>query len=657
MPASPDTRSLRGPRAWIVAVTLLAYLNSFAGDFVFDDIHEIVHNPSLERLIPPWEAMFVGHKAPARPLPYLSFAIDRAIWGPRPFGFHLTNVAVHLASSLALFDLVRITLLSPRLRDRWRRAAVPVAFASAAIWAAHPLNTQAVTYIYQRIEAMMGMFCLLSVAAFATAAAASWSWAWLAASAAACFAAMVCKESAVVLPPLLLLYDWLFTPTSSPAEWRADVWQHRRWFYPACFLSWLLLGAVIASQAGGYTEFGPGRGSSLTYALTQPGVIMHYTRLSVWPVGLCLDSSGWPAVTSFSVRHLPAYVVIIALVTITAFGTWERRPSAWLGLAFLGCLAPTSSILPVEAFVNEHRMYLPLAALVTTVVCTAAVIGRWLSTSFPRHAPWVARVGRITSVVVVLVLIGTTRARNRLYYSGVAIWNDVLEKDPGNYRGLWQMADRLDHLGREAEAFELADRALERKPNCEIYGNLAVARLANGDQSGAERRCRRGLERQLRALPRDDRAVLISTGDLAAVLRFGGRIEEAADLCAAAIADMQRVLGPDHATTIRAGQIVAEGLSARGDHAAAEAEAREQLRRASTSKPVADPMVINATLALARVIDAAGRTREAETMVREALRSLRRVPRGRESDRLALEALQAELSKKLGPVHEGPHDR
>lgn len=629
---APGLFSARHARAWIVGLTVLAYLNSFAGDFVFDDVHEIVHNPSLERLLPPWEAMFKGHKAPARPLPYLSFAIDRALWGCKPFGFHVTNVAVHLAAALALFDLIRLTLLSPRLRDRWGQGAVPLALASTVLWAVHPLNTQAVTYIYQRIEAMAGMFCLMSLAAFATAAAAEWSWKWLAASAAACFAAMACKESAVVLPVLLLSYDWLFTPAVSPANWLADAWQRRRFFYAACFLSWLVLGAVVASQAGDYTEFGATRGS----ALTQPGVIMHYMRLSFWPAGLCLDYSGWPAVTSFSLRQLPAYAAIVALVVTTAVGTWRRRPWAWLGLTFFGCLAPTSSVLPVEAFVNEHRMYLPLAALVATVVCGAATIRMR------------GRAGLIATLVVAIVLIAATRSRNRLYYSGVAIWNDVLEKDPGNYRGLWQMADLLDHLGQEADAFALADRAVERKPTCEIYGNLAAARLATGDHSGAERRCRRGLERQVGRLPPDDRAVLISTGDLAAVLRLGGKVAEAASLCTGTIDDMRRVLGADHVTTIRSGQIIAEGLSADGDHAAAEAEAREQLRRATDAKPAADPLVINATLTLARVLDAAGRTAEAELVVRALLQSLQQDSRRRKSDTLVLETMRAELQQKLG---------
>ncbi|MFM8707148.1 MAG: hypothetical protein ACKOHK_03425, partial [Planctomycetia bacterium] len=154
--------------AAIIALTCLAYANSFKGDFVFDDIPEIAANPALDRLWPPWGPMFGGEN-PARPLPYFSFAVDRALWGGEPFGYHLTNLLVHVVAALALVDFTRLPLLSPRLRDRYRSQAVLLALVIAGLWAVHPLQTQAVAYVYQRIESLAGMFCLLALAAFARA--------------------------------------------------------------------------------------------------------------------------------------------------------------------------------------------------------------------------------------------------------------------------------------------------------------------------------------------------------------------------------------------------------------------------------------------------------------------------------------------------------
>ena len=643
----------------IAALTTLAYLSSFGGDFIFDDASEIASNPALDQLLPPWEAMFHGQKAPARPLPYLSFAIDRAVWGPSPFGYHVTSLLVHVIAALALLDFTRLTLLSPRLRDRWGSRAGPLALVIAGLWAVHPLQTQAVTYIYQRIESMAGMFCLLSLAAFARALAADWSAKWLVACVAACAAAMACKENAVVLPVLILCYDWLFSSTAAPtaglratfAAWWAHAWSHQR-FSLALALTWLVLAGVLVSQAGEYQEFTAAKRSPLTYALTQPGVIMHYLRLAILPVGQCLDYSGWPAVERFEAGQLPAYVAIAALVAVSLFGMVRRQPWAWLGVFFLGTLAPTSSAMPVEAFVNEHRMYLPLAAVLAAVVLGVAELGPRLVRGTTTGAASVGRTGLIAAAIVAAGLILLTHTRNQLYWSKAAIWNDVLAHDPGNYRALWQFATMLERNGDEAKAFECADRALDRKPSCDVYGTLAGIRLAAGDYEGAERRCRRGLQRQRAALPSDDRAVLCTTGDLATALWLEGKADEAEQFCLASIADMRRVLGEDDAVTLRAEQFIAEGLSKRGEHAAAEDLARHALARARKTEGPADPVAVNAAVTLARVQDAAGKTPEAERLMQQTFDAvLRRGPR-QHNDRLVIETTWAEFLEKSGRVDE-----
>ncbi|MFM9196302.1 MAG: tetratricopeptide repeat protein [Planctomycetia bacterium] len=601
--------SLRQSALVIAALTGLAYLNSFGGDFVFDDVPEIALNPALDQLLPPWEAMFRGQKAPARPLPYLSFATDRAVWGPAPFGYHVTNLLVHVVAALALFDFTRLTLLSPRLRDRYRSQAVALALVIAGLWAVHPLQTQAVTYVYQRIESLAGMFCLLALAAFARALAAGWSRTWLGASVAAAAAAMACKENAVVLPVLILCYDWLFAPPASLAAWRARAWDHRR-FYLALALTWLVLAGVLLSQAGEYQDFSAGQ--------------------------------------------LPAYAIIVALVAGSTFGLVRRRPWAWLGVFFLGTLAPTSSVMPVEAFVNEHRMYLPLAAVLAAVVLATSEVGPWLVRCVNRDldAAAVGRTGLLAAAIVAACLILLTHARNRLYWSKAAIWNDVLAHDPGNYRALWQMATMLERSGDEAAAFAAADRALDRKPSCDVYGTLAGIRLAAGDHEGAERRCRRGLERQRAALPADDRAVLCTTGDLATALWLQSKADEAEALATASIDAMRRVLGAGHPVTLRAEQFIAEGLAKRGEHAAAEALARQALARAREARGPADPIAINAAITLARVLDAGGNPAAAEGLMRQSVDAVIRSGPRQQSERLLLEATWAEFLEKSGRIDE-----
>jgi len=275
--------------ALIVVAGLLAYANVFSGQFVLDDPIEIVANPALRTLWPPWIAMMGGNQVAARPLPYLSFAIDLAIWGPSPAGFHLTNLLVHLATACGLFLLTEATLARRAETQKLRAQATPIATAAAAIWVAHPLTTAAVTYVYQRIEAIAA--CLIVWSLYC--AARSFSIAindpgqsgqrrrWQAAAIGLAVAAMLSKETAVVLPVLVVLYWWIFA-TERNARPRLP-------FFAGIAATWGVLAIMLRSARGAYAELGQAVHPPLLYLLTQTQVILHYLRLAIWPVGLCLD--------------------------------------------------------------------------------------------------------------------------------------------------------------------------------------------------------------------------------------------------------------------------------------------------------------------------------------------------------------------------------
>ena len=147
----------------VIAIAAVAvYANGLGGPFVFDDNSDIVENTSIRHLWPPWRAVVAHAKGKTylctRPVANLSFALDYALGGLHTLPYHLTNVAVHLAAGLLLFGIVRRTLLLPRLQERFGPAATPLALTAALLWTVHPLNTQAVTYVVQRYESLMGMF-------------------------------------------------------------------------------------------------------------------------------------------------------------------------------------------------------------------------------------------------------------------------------------------------------------------------------------------------------------------------------------------------------------------------------------------------------------------------------------------------------------------
>ncbi|NQW47521.1 MAG: hypothetical protein HQ464_07125, partial [Planctomycetes bacterium] len=402
----------------VVGCTVVAYLSSLDGEFLMDDHCEIVENPALDSPWPPWQAMFVGHELPARPLPYLTFAIDHALWGKQPFGYHVTNLAIHLVAALALFCLARTTFLLPRLREACGSQADAMATIIAAVWATHPLQTQAVTYIYQRLESLTGMLCLVSLAAFAGGVMRGWNARWLAGCVLASAAAMFSKENGSVLPLLIATYDWLLCAGRPP---RTGV---RLRFYAALCATWLVLGIQLVAQSKLYHLTGAFAESPLAYALTQPKVILHYLRLAVWPSRLCFDRH-WP-ISSTWIEIVPGLVYISMLVATVLYGVARRRAWAWPGIAFLLALAPTSSILPLAAVAEEYRMYLPLAAVVAAAVLGIhAAIRRWSPAGPTRTTLFRAAAGLAAAWVVVLILM--TQARNRVYATPGGVWMDVLE--------------------------------------------------------------------------------------------------------------------------------------------------------------------------------------------------------------------------------------
>ena len=594
---------------WLAAVlvagcTMAAYLNSLDGEFLMDDHCEIVENPALDSPWPPWRAVFVGHELPSRPLPYLTFTIDHAVWGKRPFGYHVTNLAIHLTAALALFWFVRTTLSLPLLREACAAQADALAAIIAALWATHPLQTQAVTYIYQRLESLTGMLCLLSLAAFAGGVVRGWNARWLGVCVAASAAAMFSKENAVVLPLVIAAYDWLLCAGAAP---RPGV---RLRFYPALFATWLVLGIQMVIQSKLYHLTGAFEQTPLAYALTQPRVILHYLRLSFWPRRLCFDLH-WPISTTW-VEIVPAFIYVSVLVAVVLYGVARRRAWAWPGIAFLLALAPTSSILPLAAVAEEYRMYLPLAAVVAaTVLGVHAAIRRWIPPGPRRTAVFRSGAGVAACAVVVLILL--TQARNRVYATPGGVWMDVIEQRRFGSRPYWNLAITCDDHGGVDAAIAYADKVLEFNADHLVYEHLVSRRLRQGDNANAERYLRHAIATQGDRIAEGNRVAVAHVATLAMLLNAERRFEEAEALTAEHLDHVRAGMGEDHPWTIALMVIHAGGLLRAGDTQAAERLARDAY---DANLRTTGATVGAAAECLARVLRAQGREDEAAEIER-----------------------------------------
>jgi tetratricopeptide (TPR) repeat protein len=500
----------------LIVAGLLAYYNSFLAPFIGDDVHSVSENPTIRHLWPVWDALSPPHgrglTVEGRPALNFSFALNYAVSGVRPWGYHALNLAIHILAGLTLLGIARRTLLRPALSGRFGAESTLLALAIAVIWTLHPLQTEAVTYVAQRAESLMGFFYLLTMYCFIRGVESPKPGRWYALSVGSCLLGMGTKEVMASAPLMVLLYDRTFVAGSFREAGK------RRWrLYAGLAGTWLVLGYLVAStrNRGGTAGFGSGI-SWWEYAATQCRAIVHYLRLSVWPCPLVLD---YGTDTVQHVGEIAPYALVLAVLAVgTVLCLWRRNTLGFLGAWLFAILAPSSSVVPVASqTVAEHRMYLPLAAVVATVVLGSANLGQYLLGRWPqtrRLLEWAV------SAAVALVLMFLTIQRNQDYKTFLTIWQDTVAKCPNNPRAHNNLGTALAQTGKTEEAIAHYEQALRLKPDyAEALNHLGTVLLQEGKVTDAIRR----YEQALRIRPDYAEAHY----NLGVALGQTGRIEEA----------------------------------------------------------------------------------------------------------------------------------
>lgn len=429
----------------LVAVTCVVFWNSFAGQFVFDDILQITDNPNIRQLWPlaDWQ----------RPLGYFTFQLNYAVAGLQPWGYHLVNLLVHLTNGLLLFDLSRRCILRVASTEKLRSQATYLAFAIAIVWLVHPLTTSAVTYTVQRLESLMAVCFLGCLYAIVRSAASSRPRAWQIAAVLAMLLGVLTKEVMITCWPVAILFDRAFVARS----WQG-VWQ-RRGFYVllALPLAWTFITMRMTNAEEYAAGFGFRGVTPWEYLRSQPLVLLHYLRLTFWPDQLLLDY-GWPVATDPLSIYLPG-LAIVALLAASLWALWKHPPLGCVALSVFFVLAPSSSIMPIADLCFEHRMYLPLMGLVALVVLgTFQFIEQLVK---PGQQTAIA----IGTLVLVAVALGyRTQLRSADYANPIRLWEKNVAARPAHARPHLLLAMLYDRAGRTAEAGAQFQAAVGVKP-------------------------------------------------------------------------------------------------------------------------------------------------------------------------------------------------
>lgn len=437
----------------IIVAALLAYQGSFSVPFLYDDRPAIVENPTIRQLSslgavlsPPAEG---GLTVSGRPLLNLSLALNYALSGTAPWSYHALNLLLHTLNALLLFGI---------LRRRW---PLPGAFATALLWAVHPLSTQAVTYIVQRAELLMALCYLLTLYTFIRALDSPRPRRWLVLSVVACLLGMTAKEVMVSAPLIVLLYDRTFAAGTFRAALR-----QRGFYYGVLAATWLVLAALVASTGGdrgGSLGFS-GPATAWGYAATECGVLVRYLGLVFWPHPLVFEYETVWARTALAI--VPFALVVLALLGATIAGLRRRSAAGFTGACAFAVLAPTSSFVPMQTMA-EYRMYLPLAAVLALVVGAVQA--------------WTPRLLLPLTIVGALGLGALTLQRNADYRSELVLWADTAAKRPASARAHCNYGIALTSAGQFDDAIGELRAATHLQPNfAAARGALGFALLRTG---------------------------------------------------------------------------------------------------------------------------------------------------------------------------------
>jgi len=516
-------RFLEYPRVhlvMIVIVGLFAYANSFRVPFVFDDLREISENPVIRSLANFFLNGSGYEYSPNRYIGYLSFALNYHFGGLDVVGYHVVNLGIHIANALLVYSLVRLTFRTPFFSPLSERRSSPIprlplfiALLTALLFVCHPIQTQAVTYIVQRLTSLATLFYLAALVLHVR-----WRLAREAGSPflsgavlppyllslAAAVLAMKTKEIAFTLPLIVLLYEFCFFGRPDRKRFMALL----PMLLTICIIPLAMvslskpLGELLSDMRETTVLFS--RLSRWEYLFTQFSVIATYLRLLLLPVNQNLDYD-YPVSHSLSEpRAILSLLLLLALFGLALYlwraGARCRRegtggngqesssslipqPSYFstqplLRLAAFGIiwyfitLMVESSFVPIIDVIFEHRVYLPSVGFFLALATFLVVMIHTLAQRDPSHVKWPVAILLLITVILSIATIN----RNRVWSSSLSLWEDTVRKSPGKGRPHKNLGLAYGSLGNFAMA----------KKERQIYDLIESKNLALQDPNNAQ---------------------------------------------------------------------------------------------------------------------------------------------------------------------------
>jgi hypothetical protein len=436
----------------------LVYLNALHNPFVYDDFHTVVENPSLHSLA---NLPAIALYAVTRPLVNLSYAIDYAAWGKGPFGFHLTSLLLHILNVALLFVLAQRLAAdrSAALRGPYGLSA----FAAAALFAVHPVMSEAVGYVSGRSEVLCGSFFLAALLCGRRWLRGGGS-RWAALTLMSWMAALASKEVAAMLPLLLWAYDRQFVRSSHDDRRRRVMRIH------VPLLTVAAAGAVIRLLVLAWVEY-PGQAVvHWSYLLVDLDVMRRSLMLLLLPSGQTIFHAIRP-IDGVADLRLWSGLAAISTLAATAWRTRRTHPPFALGIIwFVLLLVPACVLILFDQGepMTEHRLYLASCGLFIAAGDAADVAAELL----PR---W-RTAGAGILALGITALGSQTVTRNRVWGDPVSLWGESAALAPDHPRPRLLLGEAFADGGQYDLAVQQFRMAIRLRPT-DATGYLKLGRL------------------------------------------------------------------------------------------------------------------------------------------------------------------------------------
>ena len=486
---------------FIALLAVLAYSNTFDAPFQFDEESLITNNPIVKDL------GYILNPSEAKELPeygifrrryvgFVTFALNYRIHGLDVTGYHVFNILLHILNAFLVYSFILLTFRAPHFRtSSLRKHSSLIAFISGLVFVAHPVQTEAVTYVYQRMASLVFFFYILAMVLYARfrlssldKSAASSLFYYLLVMVSIALAVKT-KEPSLTLPFAIIMYEYFIFSGSKKT---------RALLILPLFLPLILYPLALhdSGLSAGTIMFGADSDVSelvfkstfdsdylnpsetrWEYLATQPRVAVTYLRLLFFPVN---QNFIYDYPRSESLFEPEVLLSLLFLISILGFAVYSyflsRTRHAGYRIITFGILwffltlSVESSIIPLPFVITEYRLYLPGVGIILAVLTGVVMVNK--------------RIGSGSSKAIVTVFLflipvvfgASTYARNNVWRTNINLWEDVVRKSPGDGRAYNNLGKAYNEAGMFEKAMEHLQKAINLSPmSYKAHNNLSVA--------------------------------------------------------------------------------------------------------------------------------------------------------------------------------------